>query len=106
MSGINRPKQGDIIFIDAEPHSGHEYGGHNEINKNIRRPFLVLSGNYYNLGTGMIAGFPITHKEPKFSPSIKINTPKIKGYAVAQILGYDFFARNGTISETLDKKSS
>lgn len=23
------PQQGDLIWIDSEPHAGHEYGGHN-----------------------------------------------------------------------------
>jgi hypothetical protein len=32
------PKQGDLIFIDAEPHAGHEEGGHRPQSGHIRRP--------------------------------------------------------------------
>lgn len=96
MSGISIPKKYDIVFIDAEPHAGHEFGGHNLKNNNIRRPFLVMSGNYYNF-SGMIAGFPITHKRPKELPSIHVKVGKVDGYAVVQLLGYDYKARNAEI---------
>lgn len=31
------PNQGDLIMIDAEPHKGREYGGHNKQLGNIRQ---------------------------------------------------------------------
>ena len=34
------PKKRDIVIIDAEPHSGKEYGGHDPKNKNIS-PSLI-----------------------------------------------------------------
>ncbi|MEB3365626.1 type II toxin-antitoxin system PemK/MazF family toxin [Lactobacillus sp. R2/2] len=42
------PKQGDIIWIDAEPHAGREEGGHNPQSGNIQRPAIVISNNAYN----------------------------------------------------------
>lgn len=35
MSGISIPKKYDIVFIDADPHAGHEFGGHNLKNNNM-----------------------------------------------------------------------
>jgi len=35
------PKKGDIIIADAEPHAGHEMGGHNPKKGNIRRHYVV-----------------------------------------------------------------
>ena len=32
---------GDIIWIDFEPHSGTEEGGHNPKRQNVTRPMLV-----------------------------------------------------------------
>jgi mRNA interferase MazF len=101
MCGKNSfPNQGDIIWIDAEPYAGKEYGGHNY--QNFRRPMLVISGKIYNENTGMIVGFPITSsKVPGNFPSglkIKIEDQSIHGYAIlGNLLGYDFQGRHGKI---------
>lgn len=96
-------EQGDLIWIDAEPHAGHEYGGHNE--NNIRRPMLVMSSNVYNERTGMIVGFPITSKLPvNFPLGLRIQTDKVHGYAVlSNLMGYDFLARNGEIVDHVNR---
>lgn len=66
MSDNNRvANQGDIIWIDSEPHSVHEFGGYDAQNDNIRRPLLVVSSKIYNERTGMVVGFPITSSKPK-----------------------------------------
>lgn len=98
------PKQGDLIWIDAEPHAGHEYGGHEPTN-NIRRPMLVTSSESYNRITGMVAGFPITSQIPAdFPTALKIKTAKIQGYAVlSSLLGYDFDARHGEVVAQVDR---
>lgn len=64
------PKQGDIIMIDAEPHTGHEYGGHNANKGNIRRPMIVLSKSSYNANTGMVMGMLLTSAQRKFAPQM------------------------------------
>lgn len=56
----NFPSKGDIIIVDAEPHSGREYGGYDDIGGNIRRHMVVMSNNDYNEGTGMVLAMPIT----------------------------------------------
>ncbi|MFD1550136.1 type II toxin-antitoxin system PemK/MazF family toxin [Levilactobacillus fuyuanensis] len=105
MSGkVEYPKQGDLVWIDAEPHAGHEYGGHNAIS-NIRRPMLIISGDVYNERTGMVVGFPITSVVPDgFPAGLKLENTEIHGIAVlSNVLGYDFAARNGEIVDHVSK---
>lgn len=102
MSG-KYPDQGDLIWIDAEPHAGHEYGGHSV--ENIRRPMLVMSSSLYNRRTGMVVGFPITSKLPVHFPvGLRISGHKIQGYAVlSNLIGYDFIARHGEVVDRVSK---
>lgn len=95
----NIPHQGDLIWIDAEPHAGHEYGGHDNEQNNIRRPMLVVSADIYNRRTGMIVGFPITSQAPaNLFTKIAVNTDNIHGYIItSNLLGYDYTARRGKI---------
>lgn len=53
-------EQGSIIYIDYEPHSGHELGGHDLKNGNIRRPMIVISNRNYNEKTGLVLGMGVT----------------------------------------------
>lgn len=95
----NVPHQGDLIWINAEPHAGHEYGGHDIEQHNIRRPMLVVSSDIYNQRTGMIVGFPITSQAPaNLFTKIAVNTDNIHGYIItSNLLGYDYVARQGEI---------
>ncbi|WP_302051009.1 hypothetical protein [Lactobacillus helveticus] len=43
-------------MIDAEPHAGHEMGGHNPEEGNIRRRYLVVSRYQYNAKSGLVVG--------------------------------------------------
>ncbi|MCK8606439.1 type II toxin-antitoxin system PemK/MazF family toxin [Leuconostoc citreum] len=102
-------KQGAIVFIDAEPHAGSEYGGHSATTGNIRRPVIVISGNDFNRVSGsFVMVFPITSKNKSLNPlAFPILTNKqeggIKGYIMAtQILGYDFEARSGEVVGQID----
>jgi len=52
--------QGAIIYIDYEPHSGHEMGGHDSKRGNIRRPMIVISNKKYNQKTGLVLGMGVT----------------------------------------------
>ena len=56
----NFPKQGDIVIIEAEPHAGHEWGGHNPAKGNTKRHMLIVSSTPYNKNSGFIIGMPIT----------------------------------------------
>ena len=100
--------QGDIIIINAEPHSGMEMGGHNR--QHIRRPMLVLSNNYYNHNPYMslLIGMPITsvdHHDPtkyfKLTPNLLINN-NVHGYVVMwQMQNFDYNTRHGKVVDHL-----
>lgn len=98
---MNLPKQGDLVFIDAEPHAGHEEGGHNPAKGNIRRPMVVISNEGYNSAIGMVVCMPITSKIKKdrriYLPIADSNSG-IKGSVITfQISNYDYQARHGEI---------
>lgn len=92
--------QGDLILIDAEPHAGHEMGGHNPGESNIRRPFLVMSRSDYSRKSGLVIGIAITHvhRESPFRFPIIDFASKINGDGLLlQLLAYDFLARHGKV---------
>ncbi|BDR57140.1 type II toxin-antitoxin system PemK/MazF family toxin [Xylocopilactobacillus apis] len=92
------PNQGDLIYIDAEPHAGREEGGHNG---NIRRLMVVLSNKGYNKSTGMVVGMMVTSKfknDQRLYLPISNNQPQIKGSIITyQIPNFDYQARHGKI---------
>lgn len=105
------PKKGDVVIADAEPHSGHEMGGHNPKIGNIRRHYVVMSTDAYNEATGMFIGMPITTanytNNPRYMPILinGANGAGVKGYIVLwQLQNFDFVARNGKIVNHLDQK--
>ena len=92
--------QGDIVVVDAEPHAGHEMGGHDPANNNIRRHFLVVSRHEYNKRSKMICGLAITHKHvdsPFRFPIIDFESGTNGDALLLQLLTYDFVARNGKV---------
>ncbi|WP_347284107.1 type II toxin-antitoxin system PemK/MazF family toxin [Lactobacillus taiwanensis] len=100
------PKQGDVIIIDAEPHSGSEYGGHDPSRGNIRRRMVVVSSTEYNKATHMIIGMPITtsnrySNDERYKEILVMGNnchTMVKGYVVLwQLLNYDFDSRQGEI---------
>ena len=96
------PKQGDIIWIDAEPHAGREEGGHNPQSGNIQRPAIVISNNAYNQKTGLVICMPLTHDLKKDNRGLYYRLADISsglsGSVVTfQMPNYDFFGRNGKI---------
>lgn len=99
------PKKGDIVKADAEPHSGHEMGGHNPNKGNIGRLYVVMSTTAYNEATHMFIGMPITTSDkyqdnPRYKPILIPggNGDGVKGYVVLwQLQNFDFDSRNGKI---------
>lgn len=99
------PKKGDIVKADAEPHSGHEMGGHNPNKGNIGRLYVVMSTTAYNEATHMFIGMPITTSDkyqdnPRYKPILIPggNGDGVKGYVVLwQLQNFDFDSKNGKI---------
>ena len=52
------PKQGDIVFLDFSPQSGHEQAG--------RRPGVVISNEQFFIRTKFAVVCPITNTSNKF----------------------------------------
>lgn len=48
------PDEGDIVWMNFTPHSGHEQAG--------RRPAVVLSPEAYNSRSGLLVCVPITNQ--------------------------------------------
>lgn len=94
------PKQGDFVFMDAEPHAGREIGGHDVDSGNVRRPFLILSRHSFNAKTGLVYAMAITskHRKSPIRESIIDLETKINGdLLLTRVPQYDFKARDGEI---------
>ncbi len=91
------PKQGDIVFLDFSPQSGHEQKG--------RRPGLVVSNSLFNTKTGFVMVCPITSRERKFP--LHLSLPKelsTTGFVLTEhVKSMDFRARHATFSGKVSK---
>ncbi|AKP67686.1 type II toxin-antitoxin system PemK/MazF family toxin [Companilactobacillus ginsenosidimutans] len=100
---MDYPQQGSIIFIDSEPHAGHEIGGHDSRSGNIRRPMIVLSSTKYNQKTGFVCGMLITSRDRSGAPEhlyskILDMSSGVKGTIIKWYLpSYDYRARHGQV---------
>ena len=85
------PKQGEIIWLDFDPQSGHEQAG--------RRPALVLSKTAYNQRIGSAFVCPITSKIKGFPFEFPINTATVTGVVLCDHLkNIDWKARNAKMT--------
>jgi len=107
-------EQGSIIFIDYEPHAGHEFGGHDPKSGNIRRPMIVISNVAYNEQTGLVLGMGVTSNSKTlknndlFVPFMDQKSGVHGMISMINFSCFDFKARNGKIvgkvSETVLNK--
>ncbi len=80
------PQQGEIVWIDFDPQSGHEQAG--------RRPALVLSKTAYNQRIGRAFVCPITSKVKGYPFEVAINTKSVNGVALSdQMKNVDWVSR-------------
>lgn len=109
---MQMPKQMDVIVIDAEPHSGKEYGEHNPTIGNTRRHMVVMSDSGYNEATGMVLAMPITtspkyKNKPEYYPILIMGGEEtgVKGYVVGwQLQNFDYRTRNGKVVNKITAK--
>lgn len=108
VDNINIVEQGSIIWIDSEPHAGHEFGGHDPANGNIRRPMVVLSNTDYNKHTEYVIGMLVTHKffqDRRLYLPILLPGSNTKGSIIMwQIYCYDYRARHGQVTGKVSDK--
>ncbi len=86
-------EQGDIIYLDFDPQSGHEQKG--------RRPALVISGNLFNRVSSMTMVCPITHTDRGHPFHVRLHgTAKIDGVVLCdQARMLDTAARRASFVE-------
>ena len=81
------PDQGDLVWLEFDPQSGHEQRG--------RRPAVVLSPASYNLKVGLMLCCPITTKAKGYPFEVEIKTKEVTGVVLAdQVKSLDWRARN------------
>lgn len=85
------PQQGEIVWIDFDPQSGHEQAG--------RRPALVISKTAYNQRIGRAFVCPITSKVKGYPFEVAISTQSVTGVALSDHLkNVDWVARGTTMT--------
>lgn len=97
---MNRFHQGDIIIADAEPHSGHEIGGHDPEKQNIRRHFIVVSNEQFNRVTRKAICFPLTSKQKQddmLVPFVDFDSKTNGSIILRDPVIYDLNSRHGMI---------
>lgn len=82
------PEEGDIIWIDFNPQSGHEQAGH--------RPALVLSPASYNRATSLLVCCPLTTKVKGYPFEVKISGNPENVALSDQVKSLDWITRLAT----------
>lgn len=91
------PDQGDLVWLDFSPQSGHEQRG--------RRPAIVLSKKVYNGRIGLALFCPITSKEKGYPFEVKVMGKKIQGCVLSdQVKSLDWTVRNIEYMEAAKKE--
>ena len=90
-----KPCQGDIVFLDFNPQSGHEQRG--------RRPAIVVSNETFCKATGLAFVCPITNTDRRFPLHVRLDERlKTTGLIMCeQMKSLDVFARNISFIEKL-----
>lgn len=88
--------QGDIIYLNCDPQSGHEQKG--------RRPALVISNDLSNERSAFVMVCPITHTQPKNPFFVALPQGlKTDGYVLCnQARMLDAVSRTAAFEESID----
>lgn len=91
------PQQGDIVFLDFHPQSGHEQSG--------RRPGVIVSNNQFFMWTKLALVCPITNTNHKFPLHIPLdNRTKTTGVILCEhVKCLDIISRNAQFVEKMPK---
>jgi len=97
MSSHYLPKQGDVVWINLDPRTGHEQSG--------RRPALVISVPLLTERTGLAVICPITSKVKRLPYEILLRGCKTEGVILPlHIRSVDMQARHAIFIEKLPQK--
>jgi mRNA interferase MazF len=88
-------KQGDIIWLNFDPQTGHEQRG--------RRPAVVVSNERFNRFSKMAIVCPITNTDKNHPFHVRLNhTTSTQGVILCdQVRTVDIYARNFEMIESL-----
>ena len=79
-------EQGEVLYIDFEPHVGHEPAKY--------RPAIVLSADCFNMASSMTIVAPITSTDNGYPMHAAVDCEEISGFAcVEQMRALDLNAR-------------
>ncbi len=89
------PKQGDVIFLDFSPQSGHEQAG--------RRPAVIISNEEFFKRTKFAIVCPVTNTSNNFPLHIPLdNRTKVTGVILTEhVKCMDIISRNVQFVEKL-----
>ena len=91
------PSQGDIVYLNFNPQSGHEQKG--------KRPALIMSNKVFNQHLGLAYACPITNTKRDFPFHVKLNNHKITGYVMCeQMKSLDYQTRDINFVEKVDEE--
>lgn len=87
MAAPRAPDRGDIVWVDFDPHAGHEQAG--------RRPALIVSPISYNRKVGLVLLCPITNQRKGYPFEVPLPEGlKVAGVVLAdQLKSLDWRAR-------------
>jgi len=89
------PQQGDIVYLDFNPQSGHEQKG--------KRPALIVSNGIFNTHLGLAFACPITNTDRGYPFHIKLENLKTTGFVMSeQMKSLDYNARKISFVEKAD----
>ncbi len=91
-------EQGDVVYLDFDPQSGHEQKG--------RRPALVVSNNLFNRVSSLTMVCPITHTDRSHPFHVRLEgMTKVDGVIMCdQTRTLDLTSRNATFVERAPSK--
>ncbi len=91
------PRQGDIVYLDFNPQSGHEQKG--------KRPALIVSNKVFNSHLGLAFACPITNTDRGYPFHIKLHNTKTSGFVMCeQMKSLDYNAREISFVEKVDSE--
>jgi len=83
------PEEGDIVWLNFTPQSGHEQAG--------RRPAVVLTPRAYNERSGLLVCVPITNQIKGYPFEVVLAGPGASGVALAdQVKSLDWKSREAS----------
>jgi mRNA interferase MazF len=96
--GTYVPERGDLVWIDFDPHAGHEQSG--------RRPAVVLSPSSYNRKVELGIFCPVTHKGKGYAWEVAIPAGRgVSGVILAdQVKSLDWKERQIQFAGTLPRE--